>query len=125
MRRATVSLEKLLVLVVLACGSAADATAGDVSYLRRGKDSDSALIVDSGGRTREIRKGEDVGELGRLEEVDDEEIVFERALPDEERKDLERAGLAAPNVRRLHLRRRGQTRSAASLGDGATVFSTE
>lgn len=119
------SLEKLLVLVVLACGAAAGAAAGDISYLRRGKDSDSALIVDSGGRTREIRKGEDVADLGRLEEIDDEEVVFERALSDEERKKLERAGLAAPDVRRLHLRRRGQTRAAASLGDGATVFSAE
>ena len=116
------SLEKRLVIVALACAAAADAMAGDISYLRSGRDPDTALVVDSGRRTQEIRKGEDVADVGRLAEIDDEEIVFERALRDEERKDLERLGLAAPDVQRLHLRRREQTRAAASLGARATVF---
>ncbi len=117
------SFEKLLVVVALACAAAADATAGDISYLRRGRSADIAVIVDSGQRTQEIRRGEELADVGRLEEIDDEEIVFEQALPDEERKELERLGLAAPDVRRLHLRRREQARAAASQGAGATVFS--
>jgi hypothetical protein len=118
-----VSFDRLLVVVAFACAGAAGAAAADVSYLRRGEDPDTAVVLDSARRAREIRKGETVTDLGRLEEIDDEEIVFERALSDAERKELESRGLAAPDVRRLHLQRREPARAAASHGAGATVFS--
>jgi hypothetical protein len=110
----------LLAVATLSCAMAVPLTAGEVSYLRRGRDLDTVVLVDSDRRAREIRKGESLEGLGRLEEIDDDEIVFERAL---ERKRLQRLGLAAPDVQRLHLRRHDGTRAAASLGEGATVFS--
>jgi hypothetical protein len=117
------SIGKLLATFAVACITAAGAVASDISYLRRGKDPDTAIIVDSGRGPREIRRGEEVADVGRLEEIDDDEIVFERALSDAERQELERLGLAAPDVRRLHLPRRTGTGAAASRGAEATVFS--
>jgi hypothetical protein len=102
---------------------AVPATALDVSYLRRGRDPDTAVLVDSDRHTREIRKGESLEGLGRLEEIEDGELVFERTLDDVERRRLKTLGLAAPEVERLHLQRHEGTRSAASSGEGATVFS--
>jgi hypothetical protein len=120
-----VPFDRLLVVAALACAAATDATAGDVSYLRRGQDPDTAVVVDSNHRTREIRRGEELAGAGRLEEIDDEEIILERALSDAERAELQRLGLAAPDVRRLHLRRRDPDRGAASLGAGANLFSAD
>jgi hypothetical protein len=113
----------LLAVITLSCAVAAPLTAGDVAYLHRGRDPDTVVLVDSDRRAREIRKGESLDGLGRLEEIDDDEIVFERTLDDAERKRLQRLGLAAPDVQRLHLQRHDETRAAASLGEGATVFS--
>lgn len=113
----------LLAVATLSCSMAVPVTAGDVSYLRRGRDPDTVVLVDSDRRAREIRKGESLEGLGRLEEIDDDEIVFERTLDEAERKRLQRLGLAAPDVQLLHLQRHEGTRAAASLGGGATVFS--
>jgi hypothetical protein len=113
----------LLAVSTLSCAVAVPAAAVDISYLHRGRDSDTAVLVDSDRRTREIRKGESLQGLGRLEEIGDGEIVFERALDDVERKRLQTLGLAAPEVERLHLQRHEGTRAAASSGEGATVFS--
>jgi hypothetical protein len=113
----------MLAVAAFSCSMAVAVTAGDVSYLRRGRDPDSVVLVDSGRRAREIRKGESVEGLGRLEAIDDDEIVFERTLDEAERKRLRGLGLAAPDVERLHLRRHEESRAAASSGEGATVFS--
>ncbi len=113
----------LLAVSTLSCVIAVPVTAVDISYLHRGRDPDTAVLMDSDRRTREIRKGESLVGLGRLEEIEDGEIVFERPLDDAERKRLQTLGIAAPDVERLHLQRHEGTRSAASSGEGATVFS--
>ncbi len=117
------STRTLLAISTLSCAMAVPATAVDFSYLHRGRDPDTAVLVDSDRRTREIRKGESLEGLGRLEEIEDGEIVFERTLDDAERKRLQTLGLAAPDVERLHLQRHEGARAAASSGEGATVFS--
>ena len=113
----------LLFVVAAVFGAIVNATAGEISYLRRGKDPDAAVVADSSQRPQEIRRGEVLADVGRLEEIEDDEIVFERALTDEERKHLRELGLAAPDLQRLHLRRHEGTRAAAHLGDGSAVFS--
>ena len=113
----------LLAVSTLSCAVAVPAAAVDISYLHRGRDSDTAVLVDSDRHTREIRKGESLEGVGRLEEIEDGEIVFERTLDGAERKRLQTLGLAAPEMERLHLQRHEGTRAAASSGEGATVFS--
>lgn len=114
----------LIAAGLMTCLCAANAVAGDVTYLGRGSGPDVARVEDSSHRTREIRKGDVLGELGEVKDIDDDEIVFEKELSDTERENLKSLGLAAPDLRRFHLMRRdGSHASATRLGSAA--FSTE
>lgn len=96
----------------------ATATAGvspaQVSYLGTGSRRDTAAIVDARGQSQEIRVGDTLPDVGEVKRIDEEEIVFERAVDERERAELERSGLPAPDIRRLHVPKR----FAATADDG-------
>jgi hypothetical protein len=79
--------------------------AGELSYLGPGRNAGSAIVRAADDRVRELRLGETIADLGELQRVEDDEIVFERQLRDEERHELRERGLVAPDVQRLHVPR--------------------
>ncbi len=116
-------IRQFLVAAAVAFGLVSDAASAEISYLRRGSNTEAAVVEDSDHRAREIRPGDLLPELGELKEIGDDELVFERALGDQERAQLKALGLAAPDVRRVHLMRRDGSRAAASMGGPSAVFS--
>ena len=95
----------LVVVAMLAGGWVQIAGADAVHYLGRGSTRDSAVIVDESNHPRELRKGEAVAGIGELSEIDDEEIAFDRAVSDDERKQLRAKGLVAPDIVRVRIAR--------------------
>lgn len=88
----------------------ATATAGvsraQVSYLGTGSRRDTAAVVDARGRSQEIRLGDTLPDVGEVKRIDEEEIVFEQALDERERAELEQSGVPAPDLRRLRVPKR-------------------
>lgn len=70
-----------------------------------GIDTQKAAVRDDHEATRQLRIGDELAELGEVKSIDEDEIVLERTLGEEERHDLAARGFAAPDVRRLRLRR--------------------
>ena len=96
----------VVILVAILAGAWAQVASADgVRYLGRGSTPDAAVIVDESNRPRELRKGEAVAGIGELSEIDDEEIAFDRAVSDDERKQLRAKGLVAPDVVRVRIAR--------------------
>src|SRR5882757_1954869 len=95
----------ILVLGAVRWTATADARLGEMSYLGRGARSDTARVETPDRRIHELRKGDTLPEVGELENIDDDEVSFERPLSDEERDRLKAVGAAIPDVRRLRLRR--------------------
>ena len=94
----------LVVALTIAAGMRSDAMA--LSYLGAGRSAHTAVVEDDDHGPREVRKGDVLPELGEIQTIDDDEVVFERILSDEERDQLRAEGLLAPEVRRFRLYRR-------------------
>jgi hypothetical protein len=114
-----------MLFIIALSSMAPSAIAQQVSYLGRGAAPDSAVIEDSSRGVREVRKGDVVADVGELKEVDDREIVFDRLLSKDEREELQRLGMAAPDVRRLRVARRAGIDAPEPSGGAAMVSSGE
>jgi hypothetical protein len=113
----TLARARLSAITVVVClGSAA---AGDLSYLGPGRSPGSASVRAADGRVRELRVGEALADVGELQRVEDDEIIFERPLGDEEREALRERGLTVPDVQRLHVPRQPGTAETSDLEPGA------
>ena len=99
----------ILVAFTIAIGMTSDATA--LSYLGNVRSAHTAVIEDDDHEPREVHKGDLLPELGEIQTIDENEIVFERILTEEERDKLRAEGLLAPDVRRFRLYRRPEPQS--------------
>ena len=97
--------DALVLLGALAMTAAMASSAFALAYLGPGRSPRSAVIEDDDRGPREVRKGDVLPELGEVQTIDEDEMVFERVLTDDEREKLKADGLLAPDVRRLRLYR--------------------
>ena len=91
-----------LVFGTLCCVAAANAEG--IAYLGPGSHPDSGRLRLADGSEIEIRRHE-TSPLGELYSVDEREIVIDQPVGEEERERLRGSGYAAPDVRRIHIRR--------------------
>lgn len=104
----------LAAFAVIVCFSGLDA--GELSYLGPGRSSGSAIVRGADDHVRELRLGETIADVGELQQVEDDEIVFERQLRDEERHELRVRGLPVPDVQRLHVPRQPEPSEPSDVG---------
>ena len=92
-----------IIIGLTICVAAKNAAA--LSYLGPGRSVKSAVIEDDDRGRHEVHKGDVLSELGEVQAIGEDEVVFERILSEEERNKLRAEGLLAPDVRRFRLYR--------------------
>ena len=96
---------------------AASATAAEAPrYVGRAGDDSGRARIEYRGKSYLVRAGDEIPGWGRVKSVSDEAVVVRRELSAEEKRARQDAGLLAPDVQEVRIRKGSRSASRANAG---------